>query len=60
MVMGIPIVDFLTSQKSAEGSAYEALGELIPSFADSPRGCKETADHRFSRRCVLFIEEEAV
>lgn len=38
ILMGIPFVEILISQKSTEVPAYGALGVLIPSFADSPTG----------------------
>lgn len=54
MVMGIPFVEFLISQKSTEGSAYEALRVSIPSFADLPRGRKEKACQRASMQVTDF------
>lgn len=69
MGMGIPIVEFLISQKSTQGTAYEGLRILIPSFADSPRGYREEAclhntcrSHSFKMLRVLhnYIEEELV
>lgn len=61
MVMGIPVVEFPISQKSTEGSAYEALWVLVPSFVDSPSGCQEKSHQHTSmlvtglKDTVLFI-----
>lgn len=62
MVMGIPMVDFLLSQKSTKGSAYEAVGELIPSLLIHREDARRQQSQIFKTTCVVYnyIEEEVV
>lgn len=54
MVMGIPTVEFLISQKSTKVLHMKPSGVLIPNFADSPRGCKEKACQHTSAQVTDF------